>query len=224
MAKTATITVRLDEDLKNEAQATLEDMGLPMSLAVEMFLRQVVAKGKLPFPVGSEGDDDAVQVERERRERDFWRAYILWNFQVWPRFDSHEVERKATADFDWDGRGAGDKARSYLSDLGGGTVQGMPEDCLAAYLDVSAAQSLLSEAKELIYWALDMERTFVPSLAGRYGSDCDAWRYLHLLEQRRMREWEERDDWDEDDDWDGPPARGVIGARYFGVDGCGGEG
>ena len=98
----------------------------------------------------------------------------------------------------------------------------MPDDCRDAYLDVSAAQSLLSDAKELIYWALDMERTFVPSLAGRYGPDCDAWRYLHLQELRRMAEWEEGDG--EDDDWDLPPARGVIGARYFGVDGCGGEG
>lgn len=219
MAKTATLTVRLDEDLKNEAQAALEGMGLPMSLAVEMFLRQVAEKGRLPFPIGSEGDDGAVQVERERRERDFWRAYILWNFQVWPRFESHEMERRAAADFEWDDKSVGEKAKSYLRDRDGEPVQNMTEDCMAAYLDVSAAQSLLSEAKELIYWALDMERTFVPSLAVRYGPDCDAWRYLHLQEQRRMSEWEEGDD-----DWDEPPARGVIGARYFGVDGCGGEG
>lgn len=218
MAKTATITVRLDEDLKNEAQAVLEGMGIPMSLAVEMLLRQVVERGKLPFNVGSDGDDEAAQAERERRERDFWRAYILWNFQVWPHFDSQEMGRRAGADLEWDGRGAGEKAKSYLSERGGGSTRDMPDDCLAAYLDVSAAQSLLSDAKELIYWALDMERVFVPSLAGKYGADCDAWRFLHLLEQRRMQEWEE------DDDWDEPPARGVIGARYFGVDGCGGEG
>ena len=36
-----------------------------------------------------------------------------------------------------------------------------------------------------IYWALDMERTFVPSLAGRDGADCDAWRFLHLQELAR---------------------------------------
>ena len=219
MAKTATFTVRLDEDLKNEAQAVLEDMGMPMSLAVEMFLRQVAEKGRLPFAVGSEGDDEAAQAERERRERDFWRAYILWNFQVWPRFESQEMERRAVADLEWDGRSVGEKAKSYLRDWDGGSIRDMTEDCTVAYLDVSAAQSLLSEAKELIYWALDMERTFVPSLAGRYGPDCDAWRYLYLQEQRRMIEWDEGDD-----DWDEPPARGVIGARYFGVDGCGGEG
>ena len=223
MAKKAMVAVRLDEELKNDAQEALEGMGLTMSLAIEMFLRQVAERGRLPFPVGSDdSDNDRNAADRERRERDFWRAYILWNFQVWPHFDSPEIEKRAATDFEWDGKGAGDRARSYLVGGPGGSFADMPDDCRDAYLDVSAAQSLLSDAKELIYWALDMERTFVPSLAGRYGPDCDAWRYLHLQELRRMAEWEEGDG--EDDDWDLPPARGVIGARYFGVDGCGGEG
>lgn len=223
MAKNAMIAVRLDEELKDDAQETLEAMGLTMSMAIELFLRQVVERGRLPFPVGGEERDDAeAAAERERRERDFWRAYILWNFQAWPHFDSPDMERKATDDLEWNGRGAGERARSYLVGGPDGSIRDLPEDRLAAYLDVSAAQSLLSDAKELIYWALDMERTFVPSLAGRYGPDSDAWRYLHLQEQRRMREWEEGEG--EDEDWDEPPARGVIGARYFGVDGCGGEG
>ena len=223
MAKNAMIAVRLDEELKDDAQETLEAMGLTMSMAIEMFLRQVVERGRLPFPVGREERDDAeAAAEKERRERDFWRAYILWNFQAWPHFDSSDMERRAADDLEWNGRGAGDTACSYLVGGPDGSIRDLPEDRLAAYLDVSAAQSLLSDAKELIYWALDMERTFVPSLAGRYSPDSDAWRYLHLQEQRRMREWEEGEG--EDEDWDEPPARGVVGARYFGVDGCGGEG
>ena len=55
MPKTATIAVRIDEGLKERAQDALDKMGLPMSLAVEMFLRQVAEKGKLPFAIGPEG-------------------------------------------------------------------------------------------------------------------------------------------------------------------------
>ena len=64
----------------------------------------------------------------------------------------------------------------------------MPDDRRDASLDVSSVQPLPSDAKEPIYRALDMERTDVSSLAGRYVPNCDAWRYLHLQELRRMEE------------------------------------
>jgi DNA-damage-inducible protein J len=47
----STITVRLDTQLKADAEATLAKLGLPLSAAVRVFLTQVVLQQRLPFPV-----------------------------------------------------------------------------------------------------------------------------------------------------------------------------
>ena len=39
----------MDEDLRNEADAILEELGLNMSSAVNIFIRQLVRQGELPF-------------------------------------------------------------------------------------------------------------------------------------------------------------------------------
>lgn len=39
---------------------------------------------------------------------------------------------------------------------------------------------LLSDAKELIYWALGMEKVFVPSLSAEYCNETDEWKLRHL--------------------------------------------
>ena len=43
--------VRIDADIKLEATALFESLGLDMSGAVNMFLHQCVLRGGLPFPV-----------------------------------------------------------------------------------------------------------------------------------------------------------------------------
>jgi addiction module RelB/DinJ family antitoxin len=46
-----TLTVRLDVRLKDEAERTLDSLGLSMSSAIRVFLTHVVAHKALPFPV-----------------------------------------------------------------------------------------------------------------------------------------------------------------------------
>lgn len=46
-----TLTVRLDARLKDEAERTLDSLGLTMSSAIRVFLTHVVAHEALPFPV-----------------------------------------------------------------------------------------------------------------------------------------------------------------------------
>lgn len=46
-----TLTVRLDTQLKDEAERTLDSLGLSMSSAIRVFLTQVVAQKALPFQV-----------------------------------------------------------------------------------------------------------------------------------------------------------------------------
>jgi DNA-damage-inducible protein J len=51
MAQTALIQVRVDAELKKEAEALLKDMGLDASTAVRVFFKQMIAKRGIPFPI-----------------------------------------------------------------------------------------------------------------------------------------------------------------------------
>ena len=51
LAKSANVFARVEPELKNEAEAVLDQLGVPMSNAITMFLRQIVLKQGLPFEV-----------------------------------------------------------------------------------------------------------------------------------------------------------------------------
>lgn len=51
MARTANVFARVDPEIKEQAEVILNSLGLPMSNAVSMFLRQVVIQRGLPFDV-----------------------------------------------------------------------------------------------------------------------------------------------------------------------------
>ncbi len=44
-----TTTLRVDDDLKRECEVILDDLGLNMSCAVTLFLRQIVKQRAIPF-------------------------------------------------------------------------------------------------------------------------------------------------------------------------------
>lgn len=54
MAKNTVISVRVQEETKKEAERLFEEMGLSMSTAVNLFLKQVVLTGKIPFELSAE--------------------------------------------------------------------------------------------------------------------------------------------------------------------------
>ena len=51
MARTSNIYVRVEPNIKEQAEVVLEKLGIPMSNAVSIFLRQVVMQNGLPFDV-----------------------------------------------------------------------------------------------------------------------------------------------------------------------------
>lgn len=51
MARTANVFVRVEPEVKEQAEQVLDYLGIPMSNAVNMFLRQVVLQKGLPFDV-----------------------------------------------------------------------------------------------------------------------------------------------------------------------------
>lgn len=204
MPKTATIGVRIDENLKNQAQEALDAMGLPMSLAIELFLRQVAETGKLPFALGQDLGADA---EAKARQRDFWKAFMLWYFKCWPMFDAPACAREARERFGFEGVSAGSVVREFIERA---AVDGDAPDSqrLAALDDLNRVLALLGDAKELVYWALGMDKVFAPELSWTYADKVDAWRMAYLRAQTKPeRERDER-----------ISADAVIGKRFFGED------
>lgn len=51
MEKTATLNLRVNPDLKEKAEEVLEKLGVPMSTAITIYLKQVALTGGIPFPV-----------------------------------------------------------------------------------------------------------------------------------------------------------------------------
>ena len=49
MARTSNIFVRIDPEIKAQAEQVLEQLGIPMSNAIGLFLRQVVMQRGIPF-------------------------------------------------------------------------------------------------------------------------------------------------------------------------------
>ena len=49
--KTATVTARVQPDVKAQAETILEQLGIPVSAFIDMAYRQVILKNGLPFRV-----------------------------------------------------------------------------------------------------------------------------------------------------------------------------
>ena len=51
MARTSNVFARVEPEIKEQAEQVLDQLGIPMSNAIGMFLRQVVLQRGLPFEV-----------------------------------------------------------------------------------------------------------------------------------------------------------------------------
>lgn len=51
VAKTSNLTIRIEPGLKEQAEEILGQLGIPVSNAVNIFLKQVVMQGGIPFDV-----------------------------------------------------------------------------------------------------------------------------------------------------------------------------
>ena len=66
----ATIQVRTDAKLKKDAQKVLEEMGLDLSSAINVYLRQIVFTGSIPFPLRTVNGFTPEQENQILREAD----------------------------------------------------------------------------------------------------------------------------------------------------------
>ena len=51
MEKKEEVNLKVDAQLKRDAEAVLEKLGIPLETAVEMFLNQIILREGIPFPV-----------------------------------------------------------------------------------------------------------------------------------------------------------------------------
>jgi DNA-damage-inducible protein J len=51
MAETTSVTVRMDKDLKEQAENLFSEMGMNLTTALNIFIRQSVRQGKIPFEI-----------------------------------------------------------------------------------------------------------------------------------------------------------------------------
>ena len=49
--ETANVTIRMDKDLKRQAETIFDEMGMNMTTAVTIFAKTVVRQGKIPFEI-----------------------------------------------------------------------------------------------------------------------------------------------------------------------------
>ena len=51
MAKTDTLNIRINPDVKKQVESTLDDLGLSMAEAVTIFFKQVIMTDSIPFVI-----------------------------------------------------------------------------------------------------------------------------------------------------------------------------
>lgn len=64
MEKSATLNLRVNPALKQEAESVLRRLGVPMSTAVDIFLNQIVLTGGIPFAVTLPGAPKSIDTTK----------------------------------------------------------------------------------------------------------------------------------------------------------------
>jgi len=72
MTTTTNVSIRMDTDLKRQAEDLFSDLGLNMTVAMTMFLRQAVRNQGIPFEVSRTPNKEtlAAMLEAEQIARD----------------------------------------------------------------------------------------------------------------------------------------------------------
>lgn len=67
MANTTQVSFRIDEDVKQNAERALNDMGLTMSAAITVFLKKVGREHRIPFELTADpfySDENMTRLEK----------------------------------------------------------------------------------------------------------------------------------------------------------------
>ena len=70
MADTINVTIRLDREVKESAEKMFNDFGMNLSTAFNIFARQALRQGKIPFEIYDPFYSEENQAELKRRIED----------------------------------------------------------------------------------------------------------------------------------------------------------
>ena len=70
MAETINVTIRLDRDVKEQAERMFSDFGMNLSTAFNIFARQSLRQGRIPFEIYDPFYNEKTQAELSRRIAD----------------------------------------------------------------------------------------------------------------------------------------------------------
>ena len=70
MAETINVTIRLDREVKEQAERMFNDFGMNLSTAFNIFVRQALRQGKIPFEIYDPFYNEKNQAELRRRIAD----------------------------------------------------------------------------------------------------------------------------------------------------------
>jgi len=67
MAETINVTIRLDREIKEQAESMFNDFGMNLSTAFNIFARQSLRQGRIPFEIYDPFYSEKNQAELSRR-------------------------------------------------------------------------------------------------------------------------------------------------------------
>ena len=71
-----TVTIRVDEDIKRRFEEFCSDVGLNMSVAVNMFIRASLRERKIPFQIESSAPSSGLTLLKEMRAQAEARGFM----------------------------------------------------------------------------------------------------------------------------------------------------
>lgn len=94
MGKTSNIYVRVEPNIKEQAEIVLEQLGIPMSNAVSIFLRQVVMQNGLPFEVKIHGSRPIAIADMSEAQFNMEMLKAQNDFEKGKTYSLEEVENE----------------------------------------------------------------------------------------------------------------------------------
>ena len=71
MAKTATVSARIDEEVKDQAEDIMRQLGIPVSVVINTLYHQIINKNGIPFTLTlSDMDKDKEKPQKGDKEND----------------------------------------------------------------------------------------------------------------------------------------------------------
>ena len=91
--KSTNLNIRIDKEVKSQAESLLSEMGMSLSTAVNIFIRQLIRDGSIPFIISVDKNNAGTYNLQHIRQK-LAEAEIQFNDPVVKRLDVDEVMGK----------------------------------------------------------------------------------------------------------------------------------